>query len=63
MVEKNPSIFIELLKERNCLWQIKCKEYENKILRNIAIKTITLCNLVCALWTAFVMAKEFRGRI
>ena len=30
---KDTSIFIELLKERNCLWQIKCKEYKNKVLR------------------------------
>ena len=30
-----------MLKERNCLWQIKCKEYKNKVLRDMAIKTIT----------------------
>ena len=37
--KKDTSIFIELLKERNCLWQIKCKEY-NKVLRDMAIKAI-----------------------
>ena len=37
--KKDTSIFIELLKERNCLWQIKCKEY-NKDLRDMAIKAI-----------------------
>ena len=40
-LKKDPSIFIELLNERNCLWQIKCKEYKNKVLRDMAIKTIT----------------------
>ena len=39
--QKDTSIFIELSKERNCLWQIKCKEYKNKVLRDIAIKAIT----------------------
>ena len=39
--QKDTSIFIELLKERNCLWQIKCKEYKNKVLRDMAIKAIT----------------------
>ena len=39
--KKDTSIFIELLKERNCLWQIKCKEYKNKVLRDMAIKAIT----------------------
>ena len=40
--KKYTSIFIELLKERNCLWQIKCKEYKNKVLRDkLAIKAIT----------------------
>ena len=39
--KKDTSIFIELLKERNCLWQIKCKEYNNKVLRDMAIKAIT----------------------
>ena len=41
MVKKDTSIFIELLKERNCLWQIKCNEYKNKVLRDMAIKAIT----------------------
>ena len=41
MVKKDTSIFIELLKESNCLWQIKCKEYKNKVLRDMAIKAIT----------------------
>ena len=39
--KKDTSIFIELLKERYCLWQIKCKEYKNKVLRDMAIKAIT----------------------
>ena len=38
MVEKDTSIFIELLKKRNCLWQIKCKEYKNKVLRDMATR-------------------------
>ena len=41
MVKKDTSIFIELLKERNCLWETKCKEYKNKVLRDMAIKAIT----------------------
>ena len=39
--KKDTSIFIELLKQRNCLWQIKCKENKNKVLRDMAIKAIT----------------------
>ena len=33
--KKDTSIVIELLKKNNCLWQIKSKEYKNKVLRNI----------------------------
>ena len=63
-LKKDPSIFIELLKERNCLWQIKCKEYENKNFKEHCYKNNNFMQpIVYALWTAFVMAKEFRGRI
>ena len=39
--KKDTSILIAILKERNCLWKIKCKEYKNKVLRDIATKAIT----------------------
>ena len=37
--KKYTSIFIELLKERNRLWQIKCKEYKNKVLKGHGYKS------------------------
>ena len=39
--KKNTSVFIDLLKDRNCLWQVGCKDYKNKVLRDAAIKAIT----------------------
>lgn len=35
-------LFIDILKQQPCLWKTKSKEYKNRILRNAALKSVSL---------------------
>ncbi|XP_047489899.1 uncharacterized protein LOC125039718 isoform X2 [Penaeus chinensis] len=35
-------LFIDLLKQQPCLWKTKSKEYKNRILRNVALRSVSL---------------------
>ncbi|XP_037790733.1 protein jim lovell-like isoform X2 [Penaeus monodon] len=35
-------LFIDLLKQQPCLWKTKSKEYKNRILRNVALRSVCL---------------------